>query len=191
MIIIAVLVTSLVHYTIYNTSLVKLKEDYWKLVKELNYTKTLLDYYRDKYIVLERSCSEVRELYNITVKRLKEIETKFVKYNNTMHSIVEEVKLRQKVQHDFIDLLLVAALQPENKAKITERFLKLEYSIKATNDEEMIKFWNFLRKELMKVKTKEDVHAWLEGLFKLILYNQYEVEKQLELLFKESTAEGK
>jgi len=162
----------------YSAELMEVKEDYWRLVTELNHTKALLSSYRDRYIIMEKMYRELEKSYNVTKQQLKEIETELKEYNSTVCSVVKELNLRQKVQSDFIELITVAVLAPEAKDKLVSIFLEMERDVKSTGDEDLVKLWEFAKKELME----KDYRGWMECLFKLVSMNQYKIEKLLKSL---------
>ncbi|RLE57779.1 MAG: hypothetical protein DRJ40_00750 [Thermoprotei archaeon] len=180
--VLAIAITALVTFSLchimYSAELMEVKEDYWRLVTELNHTKALLSSYRDRYIIMEKMYRELEKSYNVTKQQLKEIETELKEYNSTVCSVVKELNLRQKVQSDFIELITVAVLAPEAKDKLVSIFLEMERDVKSTGDEDLVKLWEFAKKELME----KDYRGWMECLFKLVSMNQYKIEKLLKSL---------
>ena len=194
LLIVSILVGVVLGYEICQIQLLELKEKYWKLSAEYNSTKALYEGLKDKYNLLEKVYNSLNVSYTIINSKYEELKQensklieKHEKLTISMNSTLNEVILREKLSSDFIELTIVATLNPEDTETIQELILQIEKDVYQINDRDLSQLWKFAKDAFAKNQTR----AGMECLMKMVSLNQHELRKLheslLQLLKEETT----
>ena len=179
----------IISYGFYQTQLSELKEEYWKLLAEYNSTKASYEGLKDKYDLLEKVYNSLNTSYtllNAKYEELKEKNSKLIeeheKLLTSINSTLNEIILREKLTSDFIELMIVATLNPEDIEAIQKLILQIEEDVYQINDEDLLQLWKLAKDAFAENRTR----AGMECLMKMITLNQYKLcelhESLLQLL---------